>query len=300
MRLKEPTPPLPLRVWIGMNHQLTSGGIFMRELRSCSTLPTGLILLAVLAVIFMPHTASAQIETSQPAAKSAQAAAQNPSAADFPPQLGWGAPTGEKMMVESLMEVRRIAAAVVAAANPAPKYVVQIGAHHGEFLEVFLDKFPTARGLWTEPNNSEPNLPAAKERLARFGGRVDYKFGCGERDISDGCVPKGPDVIITDWVSILQNLDGMYKIYRIAAEQLAPGGWFVNIDLAGFGGSAWEPWIQSARKEFRPEHEAPPIHHADYRTPTVDEQLGAMRAAGFDAKVVWQSFNLVLFMGHKK
>jgi hypothetical protein len=34
--------------------------------------------------------------------------------------------------------------------------------------------------------------------------------------------------------------------------------------------------------------------------PTADEQLAAMRAAGFDAQVVWQSFNTVLFMGRKK
>jgi hypothetical protein len=200
---------------------------------------------------------------------------------------------------EAILEPRKIAAAIVAADLPAPKLVVQVGAHHGEFLEVFLDRFPTARGLWIEPANSEDNLPAAKIRLARFADRVDFRFGCGERDIRDGCVPKGADVIITDWVSILQNLDGMYKIYHVAAEQLAPGGWFVNIDKVGFGGGAWEPRLRIARTGFRPEHEAPPIHHADYRTPTVDEQLGAMRAAGFDAQAVWRSFDTVLFMGRK-
>ncbi len=201
---------------------------------------------------------------------------------------------------EAMAQPRKIAAAIVAADLQSPKLVVQVGAHHGEFLEVFLDRFASARGLWTEPDNSEPNLPAAKLRLARFGNRVDYKFGCGERDISDGCVPKGADVIITDWISVLQNLDGMYKIYRIAADQLAPGGWFINIDQVGFGGGAWEPLLQTARKGFRPENEAPPIHHPEFRTPTVEEQLGAMRTAGLDAQVVWRSFNTVLIMGRKK
>jgi hypothetical protein len=107
-------------------------------------------------------------------------------------------------------------------------------------------------------------------------------------------------VIITDWVSILQNLDGMYKIYRIAAQQLAPGGWFINMDKVGFGGRAWEPLLNTARKGFRPEHEAPAVHHPDYRTPTIDEQLGALRAAGFDAQVIWQSFDTVLIAGRKK
>jgi hypothetical protein len=195
---------------------------------------------------------------------------------------------------------RRIAAAIVAADNPAPRYVVQIGAHHGEFLEVFLDKFPGARGLWTEPDNSEGNMPIAKARLARFGNRIDFHYGCGDRDISDGCVPKGPDVIITDWMSILQNLDGMYRNYRIAWQQLAPGGWFINMDRVGFGGRGWDSWLQTARKGFRPEHEAPAVHHPDFRTPSIEEQLGVLRAVGFDAQVVWQSLDTVLIMAHKK
>jgi hypothetical protein len=212
----------------------------------------------------------------------------------------FGLATAQEVRDEAMMEPRKIAAAIVAADLPSPTLVVQVGAHHGEFLEVFLDQFPTAHGLWTEPANTEPNLPAAKVRLARFGDRVAYEFGCGERDISDGCVPKRADVIITDWLSILQNLDGIYKIYRVAAEQLGPGGWFVNIDKVGFGGGAWERRLQTARAGFRPEHEAPPIHHPDFRAPTVDEQLGAMRAAGFDAQVVWRSFNAILIMGRKK
>ncbi len=250
----------------------------MRRLRRSSAVRACVVLPAAFTAVPVLPTASAPTETSRPSVQ----------------------PAEQEKRYDVVMEPRRIAAAVVATDLPAPKLIVQVGAHHGEFLEVFLNKFPTARGLWIEPANSEPNLPAAKARLARFGSRVDYQFGCGERDISDGCVPQGADVIITDWVSILQNLDGMYRIYRIAAERLAPGGWFVNIDQAGFGGDAWEPRLQRARKGLRLEPEAPPIHHPEYRTPTVDEQLGAMRAAGFEAQVLWRSFNTILIMGRKQ
>ena len=202
---------------------------------------------------------------------------------------------------ESLLEPRRIAAAVVAAGLPAPKLVVNVGARQGEFLAAFLDQFPTARGQWTEPDESikNNNLAIAKGRLARFGNRVSYRIGGYGRDISDGCVPKDADVIITDWMSINQNLDGMYKIYHLAGVQLPPGGWIVNLDHVSFGGTAWEHQLKVAAKEFRPEREGPPIKFSEIRVPTIDEQLGAMRAAGFDAKVVWQSFNLVLFVGRK-
>ena len=199
----------------------------------------------------------------------------------------------------ALKEPRQIAAAVIGADGYSPRSIVQVGAHHGEFLEVFLERFPAARGLWTEPNNSEQNLPAAKARLARFGDRVDYHYGCADRDISDGCVPGNTDVILTDWVSILQDLAGMRKIYRLAAAQLAPGGWLVNIDRAGFADPDWARRIEAARAGIRPAHEAPPVHHPEYRTPTSDEQLQAMRAAGLDAKVLWQSLNTVLIMARK-
>jgi hypothetical protein len=197
-------------------------------------------------------------------------------------------------------EPRRIAAAIVAADRPAPTLIVEVGAHHGEFLEVFLERFKMSRGLWIEPANDEGNLPIAKARLVRFAPRVEYAFGCAARDISDGCVPQGADVIITDWVSVHQNLDGIYRQYRLAAERLPVGGWIVNIDHVGFGGSDWEPRMKAARKDFRPTDEAPPVHHPDYRVPTAHEQLGALRAAGFDAQVVWRSFDTVLFVGRKR
>lgn len=203
---------------------------------------------------------------------------------------------------EALQEPYRIAAAVVAADRPAPRFVVNVGAFQGQFLAVFLDQFPNARGQWTEPQESidNHNIDVAKARLARFGDRVSYRIGGYGRDISDGCVPNDADVIITDWMSINQNLDGMYKTYRLAAAQLPPGGWFVNVDHVGFSGTAWESRLRTAAGGFRPEHEGPKIKFPDIRVPTVNEQLGAMRAAGFDAQVVWQSVNLVLFMGRKK
>jgi hypothetical protein len=268
-----------------------------KRLPSC--MRAGILMLAITTVGLALHLLAAKQAFSQSPAMPAQAGAPSPSGAT--PTHLVRTPAEEKALDDLMSEPRRISAAVVGADIPAPKYVVMIGAHHGEYLEVFLERFPSARALWTEPNNTEGNMPVARERLARFGNRVDFKFGCGDRDISDGCVPKGVDVIITDWVSILQNLDGMYKIYKIANEQLVPGGWFVNIDQVSFdNGGPWDARIQTARKGFRPEHEWPPVHHAEFRTPTIEEQLGAMRAAGFDAHVVWQSFSTVLFMGRKK
>jgi hypothetical protein len=274
----------------------------LRLLKS-STSCADMIMIGALAVsfIFMLRSASAQTGPTQPFARPAQANAQDPPAA-VPPGEGGMSPERQKAMNDALLEPRKIAAAVVASDFPTPNLVVQVGAFQGEFLEVFLDRFPTARGQWTEAITSEHNLPATKARFARFGDRIDFRWGCARRDLSAGCVlPKDTDVILIEWLSIQQDLEGMYKVYRAGADQLRPGGWIINMDHVTFSTSAWGPLLQTAVKGFRrPEIEGPPVHYPQFRVPTVDEQLGAMRAAGFDAQVVWQSFTTALFIGRKK
>jgi hypothetical protein len=255
-----------------------------------------MILIAALAVSFIsvPRRASGQLEPLQQSTNPAQANAQGLPAAPNPLS-----PAEQKKRDEWMTEPYRVAAAVVAVDLPTPKSVVTVGGFQGQFLEVFLDQFPTAHGKYTEDIRSS-NPPIARKRLARFGDRVTYEDGCPSRDISTGCVPKGTDIIITEWMSIHQDLDGMYKNYRAAAEHLNSGGWVAVLDHVSFGGTSWDSQLQVAGKGFRPQNEVPPIHHPNYRVPTAEEELGAMRAAGFDAQVVWQSFSTVLLMGHKR
>lgn len=210
-------------------------------------------------------------------------------------------PTRQKMMNDAVLEPRRIAAAIVGADLPSPQRIVQVGAFQGEFLEVFLDAFPLAHGQWTEAVTSEHNLPDTRARMARFGDRVAFKFGCARRDLGRGCIlPQDTDVILIEWLSIQQNLDEIRRIYQSGAAQLPSGGWIINLDHVTFA-APWSPALQSAVHGFRrPEIEGPPPHYPQFRVPTAEEQIKAMRDAGFDAEVVWQSFSTVLFMGRKR
>ncbi len=204
---------------------------------------------------------------------------------------------GESATIES----RRIGAAIVAAGFPAPHMVVQVGASTGAMLETFMEGLPTAHGVWIEAITSEHNLPSAKLRLGKFGDRVEFQFSCARRDLSSGCVlPKGTDVILMDWLSIQQNIDGMARVYKAGADSLPSGGWIVNLDHVTFSDGTFGPLMQMASKGFRPPQEGPPIHYPQFQVPTADQQLAALRAAGFDAQVVWQSFSTVLIMGRKK
>ena len=202
-----------------------------------------------------------------------------------------GEPNGDKLTLP-----RQIAAVVVAQDNPSPKMIVDVGSHTGEFLEAFLDRFPAARGQWTEP--VEESHQTAERRLARFGDRVDYVIGCPARDISDGCVPTTADVIITSWISVHQPLEGIQKFYKNAYAQLPSGGWLANLDHVTIGGE-WDRWFKTGRLYFQATKEGP-SPHLDTPPPTLDEQVSAIKAAGFDdVQVVWQSFCTALFMAHK-
>jgi len=194
----------------------------------------------------------------------------------------------------------QIAAVVLAQDYPSPKLIVDVGSHQGEFLEPFLERFPAARGQWTEPvTHNEPN---AKLKLSRFGNRVDYVVGCPARDISKGCVPKDADVIISGWITSHQELAGIKKIYQLANAQLPAGGWLIILDHISVSDSNWERRFKLSRFYFDPGQEGPaPEAGVNGPLPTVDEQLAAFKAAGFDeVEVAWQSFNTALFMGRKK
>ena len=203
----------------------------------------------------------------------------------------WG--VGDKLALP-----RQIAAVIVAQDTPSPKLIVDVGSHQGEFLEAFLDRFPAARGQWTEP--VETSHAIARKRFARFGDRVDYRIGCPGRDISDGCVPTTADVIITSWVSAHRDPAGVAKFYRDAAAQLPSGGWLVNMDHVSSTNSAWERRTQTARLYFNAVTEGPSAH-GEHAVATLEEHLAAYKAAGIDdVAVVWQSFNVVLIMGRKR
>ena len=191
---------------------------------------------------------------------------------------------------------RLIAADVVATDNPSPKKIVDVGSFTGEFLEAFMDKFPGARGQWTEPVDS--NKVNAKRRFARFGDRLDYVIGCPHRDLSDGCVPKDVDVLITSWVTRHQELPGIRKVYKDAYPLLPSGGWFAILDQVTVP-DHWEKQFQVARLNFMAAQEGPP-EYQKAPIPTLDEQLAALHDAGFtDVQVVWKEFTTVLIMARK-
>lgn len=195
----------------------------------------------------------------------------------------------------------QIAAEVLAQDYPSPRMVVDVGSYQGQFLQAFMQRFPATRGQWTEPVTGNENN--AKRKLARFGDRVDYVIGCPGRDIALGCIPKNTDVIITAWVSHHQPIDQITRIYGLAHDQLAAGGWFIVLDHITAKDTNWERRYKLSRWYFNPDAEGPPMEPAvrNVPHPTLDQEIAAFKTAGFtDVDVVWKSFDTVLYMAHKQ
>jgi SAM-dependent methyltransferase len=198
---------------------------------------------------------------------------------------------------------RRMAATVVAGDNPDPATIIDIGAGPGPVLEVFLQQFPQAHGIWTDA--SRAMLDMAHEKLGPFGDRVEYHIV----DMTDlASLPGDADVITTSRASHHLDRDGLISFYAEVASKLKPGGWLVNLDHIGpasQGGppgtagsdEVWDQRLRAARKQFGVASDGPKHHH-NYPLTSVQDHLDAFAAAGItDVEVPWRAFFTCLFMG---
>jgi hypothetical protein len=253
---------------------------------SCSfAVVAGAMVLGALTVVSIRLAEGA--ESAKPAAEPTQSPAKPP-----PPKM---TPEEQAIAQRAGQVPRDIAMAIVAADNPTPKYIVNVGGFNGGMLAAWLDKFPSARGQWTETTDHKLTEPLPI--LGKYGDRVDFKLGCSFRDMTEPCFPPQTDVIVTSGQSIHRDLNGMYKNFIATYKLLPKGGWFINIDQIGLGYSQWESLLVKAKVGFLPKDRVP--EHPDLRIPTAEEELEAMRSAGYDAQIVYRSFNTAVFMGRK-
>lgn len=192
---------------------------------------------------------------------------------------------------------RRMAAALIAHDLPRPRLIVDVASGAGAFLSVLLDAFPEAHGIWTDA--SPAMLAEARERLGRFGGRVEFLLG-DMAELRAAGVPGDADVLSTSRASHHLDRTELHGFYREAAGRLRPGGWLVNLDHVGPDQDVWDRRYRAVRKQFTGPAPASTAHHHRYPLPSVADHLDGYRAAGVtDADVAWKAFFSCLFMGRK-
>jgi trans-aconitate methyltransferase len=189
---------------------------------------------------------------------------------------------------------RRIAASIVAEDNPGLRLVIDIGSGPGDFLAVFMEEFPQARGLWTDVSGAMLDL--AGTRLAEFGDRVEFRTV----DMTDlSSIPADAGLITSSRATHHLDRAGLLDFYAQAASHLAPGGWLVNLDHIGLD-DTWNTRLRSVRKRFGTSAESGPKHHHNYPLPSMQDHLDGYAAAGVtDVQVVWRAFYTCLFMGRR-
>jgi len=190
----------------------------------------------------------------------------------------------------------KLAAAIVASDRPAARLVVDVASGPGAFLATFLEELPACAGVWMDA--SEAMREQARERLARFGDRVELRLG-DMTDLDAAGLPRDADALITS--RALHHLEraGLFAFYAEAAEHLAPGGWLVNLDHTG-PADVWDKRFRAVRTRFTGPVSKQAAHPHHYPFTSVRDHLDAFAAAGIDdVEVAWKAFYTCLFMGRK-
>lgn len=188
---------------------------------------------------------------------------------------------------------RRLAAVVVAQTRPDVRLVIDIASGPGAFLEVFLDAFAEARGIWTDGSSAMEEQ--ARAQLSRFGDRVEFRMA-DMSTLADAGLPTGADVVLSSRASHHLDPPALAGFYRQAAGLLAPGGWLANLDHTGRS-SRWTPIHRAVLEAVVGERPRAAGHTHQHPAPTLDDHLSAARAAGLDADIVWATGRTVLVQG---
>jgi len=193
---------------------------------------------------------------------------------------------------------RTMAAALIAHELPQPQLIVDVASGAGVFLSVLLDAFPEARGVWSDA--SPAMLESARERLARFGDRVEFVLA-DMAELTKAGVPGDADVLTTSRASHHLDREELHGFYREAASLVRPGGWLVNLDHIGPEQDVWDKRYRAVRKQFTgPSPANAAKHHHRYPLPSVTDHLDGYRAAGLtDSDVAWKAFFSCLFIGRR-
>ncbi len=197
------------------------------------------------------------------------------------------------------------AAGLLPFASDTAIWVLDVGGGYGQFSAEVLATFPRARVCLQD--YSVPMVERARQRLAQFGDRVEYRV-CDLRD-SDWPAQVGGSFDAVVSALAIHNLGepaAIRKAFVDIANLLRPGGCFFDLDLvldmtfAPPGSALGELY---ARGGPIPHHsDADESHHhrlpADIVVPTLEDHLHWLRDAGFaEVDCVWKQFSEVFLCG---
>jgi len=173
---------------------------------------------------------------------------------------------------------------------------VNLGAGPGNLDEVLLDHYKGAEAVLVD--GSMAMLAAARKRLERFEGRVEYVQANLETPDWTGAV-EGPFDVAVSTIA-LHNLRDPRRIRVLYAEingLIGHGGVFLNLDYVRMARPSLYALATKAGTD--PDAGIPAGGHGGANTPgTLEEQLIWLREAGFAiAECPWREFSVAAMMG---
>ena len=193
-----------------------------------------------------------------------------------------------------------LARAASEVARIRPQRVADLGAGTGALSEALLEQ--DAVGV-VEALDIDPEMLAqARTRLERFGERV-----CFREWSFDQPLPRCDAVAASLALHHIPAMQAKRELFQRICGALRPGGVFVNVDVT----ISAEPAQQQQSYRLWAEHmmscgidERQAYRHFDEWASQdtyfpLEDELAAMRKAGFDAQCLWQRRPNTLLIGYK-
>lgn len=185
-------------------------------------------------------------------------------------------------------------------ADISPKRVVDLGAGTGALTEAILGQ---DRGGHVEAVDVDPEMLAqARVRLKRFGSRVSFSEAS-----FDAPLPECDAVAASLALHHVPTMEGRAALHKRIFGALRPGGVFVNVDVTVSAQPksrerTYRLWadhlVSSGISEERAWQHFEEWAQEDTYFP-LEEELEAMRQAGFDAECIWRDAPNTLMVGRK-
>jgi len=186
-------------------------------------------------------------------------------------------------------------------ARDKPERILDLGAGTGALAEAILKRPQT--GVVELVDVDGEMLRRAASRLRRFGKRVHLR-----RQSFNDPLPGCDAVAASLALHHMADMDAKTALYGRIAQALLPGGVFVNADVtmpeadpdreADY--AAWAAHLAASGID-----EAQAYRHFDEWSDEdayfpLDQELRAMREAGFDAECVWRQTPSTVLVGRKR
>lgn len=206
--------------------------------------------------------------------------------------------------VDDRLEQFHLISRIIGAPKDAELKILDVGAGYGSLTSALLDWYPSAKATLLDV--SEAMVELGRERMQPYDGWYAYIVG----DFASGSLPDevgdSHDAIVSSLAIHHLPADGKRSLYGDIFARLAPGGWFLNLDIVAPNNAVAGETYRRIFEEDRVARDEKPwpstgdssSHHSEMQR--IAEHLTWLEEAGFTAvDCYWKRFGTAIFGGRK-